>query len=325
VAATSCGTPGQWADTRLQSVPGGTGTITGVSCASDTFCLAVGRRGLGPSDTAFAAAFNGVSWRSFTAPALSKVSCGSTASTCAGITPDGFAAWDGTRWHEVSSETLFGPDPSGTRSGSAVSCFGRECTVLDSGHMGRWDGQRWAAVAGGDIAASLISCLSVCVAAGNAGTVSRGDGTAWTPVAQISRPGGGASVNAISCEDRDRCLIAGTWPHLPTSGYPAPGGVEAFLYLWDGTTMTPGTGVSGLRDLSCEPGPRCAVARGTAAVLLGNGRTWTEQVMASIPGLPAPVLDAASCADSTCIVAGHATDADGRPHPVAFRMRAPIR
>ena len=240
---------GQWSNEHV--IPPGAfdSSLTGVSCASSSVCVAVGYYQLEKNSAGlpFAEIWNGTSWSMQTIPApanaaavggapLGRVSCASTTSCIAvgGYTPSG------------SNE----PEPLAAA----------------------WNGSTWKlenpAAPPGAIGASLggVSCISpsVCIAVGSFSVTTNGPadtlaekwtGTSWS-ILNTSNPAINNGLSAISCPSATLCVAIGY----------VPGG--AIAEAWNGSTwsteQTPAVPSTpdmqtqyGLNDVSCGSATTC--------------------------------------------------------------------
>jgi hypothetical protein len=230
--------------------PGDGGTLSGVSCASDTACVAVGSFGHTPQP--FAETWNGTSWSLETVPSpsgatyayLSDVSC-SSPTECIAVgsygngSVDSYAfaeAWDGTTWSVQST-----PNPSGDNAFSSVSCSSADWCVAVGGQLTEtWDGSTWSVESisdpsgGTDSGVYGVSCVSSnsCTAVGGY-TNSSGesltlaetwDGNTWSIQSTPSPDhGSSGSLNEVSCVAADSCVAAGDYYSTKAANYTSLG------------------------------------------------------------------------------------------------------
>jgi hypothetical protein len=260
-------------------------TLSAVSCASPSMCIAVGSyldSNGNPAGT-LAELWNGSSWSLLTTPKLTAatldgVSC-PTVSACVAVGHRGSTAtqlievWNGTTW-SVQSGAVAGT----TATLSAVSCTSADACM---------------AVGSGQSSASDV-----------AGFSELWNGTSWT-AETVPDPGpGGAStathaLTSVSCTPGGACSALGT--------YLAKGGDEQTLTAeWNGGSWSvqggPGAGKTypELGSVSCAAANDCeAVGAGAER---WNGTTWAAQ------NLPGGGLTGVSCpATGSCIGVGGAT------------------
>ena len=218
--------------------PGDGGTLTGVSCTSDSACVAVGSFGHTPQP--FAETWNGTSWSLQSVPSpsgatyayISDVSC-SSQTECVAVgsygngSVDSYAfaeAWDGSTWSVLSTR-----NPSGDNAFSSVSCSSTDWCVAVGGPLTEtWDGSTWSVESisspsgGTDSGVYGVSCLSSssCTAVGGY-TSSSGegltlaetwDGSTWSVESTPSpKHGSSDSLNDVSCVAPDSCIAAGDY------------------------------------------------------------------------------------------------------------------
>ncbi|HTK16866.1 MAG TPA: fibronectin type III domain-containing protein [Acidimicrobiia bacterium] len=189
--------------------------LLGVSCATPTFCVAVGESqyDVGSGSNALVEMWNGSTWSVASTAAtstLSGVSCPSTTFCAAGG-----LVWNGSSWSTASGA-----------GGGRVSCVSSTFCVATYGtDFKTWNGTAWSDMSGPTISATYnaltgISCVSetVCAAVGRAG-----DGTTTSAVAEVwdgsswsimPTPTVGEVYNAaaaVSCPSTDLCLAVGSW------------------------------------------------------------------------------------------------------------------
>jgi hypothetical protein len=283
------------------------GTLHQVSCASATFCEAVGSY-FGTSGTTqpFAEVWNGTAWTAQVTPIpsgasieiLGGVSCPS-ADFCEaeGGGSSAFAdAWNGTSWQlqTLPADVTLGP----------LSCTSADfCESVSGSTAAVWNGTTWTAqtlpaLSGYFTGLSAVSCLSVtfCEAAGSYSNGSgpyyalaaAWNGTAWT-LQSAPSPAGAyqTSFNGVSCATADVCEAVGSYVQTAQS---QPG--TALAEGWNGSSWTaqnaatPAAAVpNSLNAVSCTSAGFCE-AVGTATDSSGytislaegwNGTAWTIQ------------------------------------------------
>jgi hypothetical protein len=315
---------------RLQHLPSpassfGAG-LSGVSCASTTFCVAVGDAF---GEGAFAERWNGISWRLQSLPGflggLGTVSCAS-ASFCEAVGGSAGDMWNGSSW---TAQTV--PAPAGSTSASlaGVSCV----TAAFCAAVGKytdssgatlslgdtWNGTTWAVQTTPNPAnapvTSLgqVSCATVtaCETAGNFQLASNGgqlalaeswNGTTWQ-IQQAVSPRGAVpnNLNAVSCTSASFCAAVGS----RLSGSSAA--TVALAEMWNGTRWQI-QAVNGakviLNGVSCVSAVFCAAVGASSASAAGgaqmwNGTTWSPQAV------PGGTLTSVSCTSASfCMAAG---------------------
>jgi subtilisin family serine protease len=149
-----------WSQTTLDVPVGMTSlTIADVSCASSSFCAAVGSYSTGGAKQAFVEHFNGTSWSLAAIPSfgstgeLTAVSCPAPSSCLAsgasGTTPKALR-WDGQAW------SLLAEAPKRFSAGklscaSSSSCIGIDNSLFNNGVLNGplpwlWDGNGWKVI-----------------------------------------------------------------------------------------------------------------------------------------------------------------------------------
>jgi len=305
------------------------GSLAGVSCASPTWCVAVGDY-VDPSnlDAALIEQWNGSAWTIVPAPnpagtrmlRLFGVSCTSaTACVAVGYRDSGPGVnaiaerWDGTNW---TLETM----PAGVQELFGVSCSSpTACTAVGGSQVVSWDGTSWTTQtlaappnAGAQaLRMSGVSCTSTtaCVAVGsyfpNQGALQpvaeRWDGTSWT-VDATPLPSGDAAggLEDVSCTSPTACTAVGeTAPN---------GGAWSTLALrWDGTSwspqQTPNSNSSNtLNGVSCASATACVAVGQNGLAAHWDGSTWTLDANPQAT-LDQTVLTGVSCASATACTA----------------------
>jgi hypothetical protein len=302
-----------WHVVPVPRVVGWDTTLSGVSCVSASYCLAVG-------------AMSHVPWPH--------------------ITNSLTVEWDGTNWHRVVTTTTiatsvpFNPlDPIGSVSCSAAHlCTEVFHTDGTAPVIERWDGANMtsetSATPSGSTSVDLSSvacptdsdCESVgsyVDSAGRHNLAESWDGSAWS-VQNSPQPTTGVALNAVSCAAVDVCVAAGNaWR---SHGDPQ-------LQRWNGSTWStrplpplPGAAVV-LAGASCPADGGCRVV-GSNVVPAGEQRTlalvpagadWVKQTTANPSAPLSDWLSAVSCAptDATACVSVGRTDIAGQPRPLA--------
>jgi hypothetical protein len=311
-----------------QSIPNAASwkIVTAVSCASASFCEAVGYKEVFVSGTdtfrAIAAAWNGTSWHAQSTPGatgprpieLVGVSC-TTADACAaaGPFPALIETWNGTSWAKQSSVV---PREAVDNALAGVSCVSATfCEAVGSAEAGPpalpevWNGSTWRiqSRAASMPAFASVSCVSAtfCEAVGSVDTAVSGgvaaavwNGTAWQPQ---STPG--EAYSAVSCASATFCVAVGA------SG----------AAMWNGTSWTAEslpspaagyyTGVSCVSASACEAvGPGRIISADAGFAAGWNGVSWTAQTVPAPSGTIRIVLGTVSCAaPSACEAVGEST------------------
>ena len=327
MASGNAGAPGvtiaeQWNGSlwQMQTVPS-TAMVNSVSCASATFCEAVGS---GP-----AYAWDGSAWTSQTIPApagtgtLGGVSCTSRA-FCEAIGENNIngnvvgvaAVWNGSAWNAQATPN---PAKSTFLQLTAVSCvsaksceaggyFEVQVTADDQKALAEaWNGSTWqlqhAVAPPGATSNSLVavSCVSAsfCEAVGahpdSAGNqvslIEMLNGQSWriqaSPLVAVS----------VSCVTANFCEAVGAGPSAE---------------IWNGSAWSAGPAVPGfsvVTSISCLSASFCeVVGQGPSGqnAAAWNGTSWTDQTMPTS-------LSAVSCtAASSCEAVGQIPDQSGQ-------------
>ncbi len=310
-------TPTVWSVT-----PGPThGRINGnlladVSCASRSFCMAVGGHDHESVTKTLAESWNGTAWSILKSP-----------------NPTG-----------ASSSSLSGVSCLSSISCTAVGGFANAST--DEPLIESWNGTSWSIVpspspgTGPNNALDSVSCTSptFCVAVGvyNAPDLGTGtlveswDGTAWSVIPSPNRDGGDNFLNGVSCLSPTSCTAVGTGG----GDYPSQL-VFTLVESWDGSvwSIVPSPNPYGgnyaedfLRGVSCVSSTFC-VAVGLENPGVGPGATvtvveaWNGTAWSTVPSPdpsidsdPSPVnqLSGVSCTSSTdCVAVGYYLNGPG--------------
>jgi hypothetical protein len=283
---------------------GGENLLEGLSCATDSFCLAVG---------ALAETWTGTRWSIIPGPPdgpMGSVSCPAPGSCQAvGPPPAGnrpvAARWNGRSWQP---ERMPRPRPAPQNlTLAAVSCATVSfCMAVGDASSGakampsasyrdrtlaeQWNGSRWRILPAPSPAPasqfSGVSCPSpaACVAVGSSASgartlAERWDGTRWT-IQRTPNIGhiGYSALTAVSCATVANCMAVGTYNS----------GVSGIAEHWDGTRWTirrlpvppgpPGEEPDVVpASVSCTSGTSCVTVGSSQAATLAerwNGSTW---------------------------------------------------
>lgn len=234
--------------------------LTGVSCVSPSWCMAVGYAYTGPGVAVTVVEhWNGAGWHLQVLPkpggsTLESVSC-SSPENCAAVgsyqrgsnTDTLVERWDGHTWtHQPSPNSA----DSNVNSLNWVSCTSHtQCVAVGNDDptpfAESWNGRTWTfqdfqAPAGGLFyRLSSVSCTSAtaCTAAGSSVTASlaesplaeRWDGSTWT-IQDVPLPAGAGNtaLYGISCTGAASCTAVGT--SAPPRGFPE----RALAETWNG-------------------------------------------------------------------------------------------
>jgi len=324
----------QWngASWRLQRIPGSPGSsqvlMTGVSCASTTFCEALGHS---DSTGAFTARWNGTSWRTQNLPSdvfVGSVSCVS-AVFCELVGGSSADVWNGSSWN---AQTIPG---SGSASLAGVSCLTAafcEAVGNQTGSSGNtaslgltWNGTSWAVqptpnpAAASATSLGQVSCTAVtaCQAVGGFQLTSTSgqlalaeswNGSSWQSQHAVSPRGSITNnLNGVSCVSVVFCEAVGS--HLD-----ARMASVALAEMWNGTTWQlqkapdPAQAVNGVRmilnGVSCVSVNFCEAVGSSSATAGGGAEMWNGTAWALQP-IPGGSLTSVSCTSvSFCMAAG---------------------
>lgn len=312
-------------------------TLSGISCASASFCEAVGTHfdSAGNQDM-LAETWNGQSWKiqPITNPAnpygspddnsLYSVSCAS-AQFCeavgAGSTGALTEMWNGTSWTAQTRPGAADVQPQEVTCASASFCM----AATPSGPVDTWDGTSWSAGSAvtGLAYVGSISCVSAtsCEAVGSSNTGPEAavwNGTSWTAQAV---PGPSNTVlSSVSCTTASSCEAVG---EVPNSSFQEGTVAES----WDGSAWTvqstpnpSATQGSQLTGVSCTSATSCtAVGWYQSSVIptfgdyqtlveVWDGTAWTIEPSPN-PSTTQDMLNEVSCgASQVCTAAGHEQD-----------------
>jgi hypothetical protein len=271
---------------RTAPTPAGSGTMSGVSCVSAIFCVAVATVSLDPGGRSFAEKWNGSTWRLLgeLPDGVKSVSCATT-SSCVAVGGGAAAAWNGRSWRPLAPVVTGGysTNLAGVSCAAATRCV----AVGSVSSIGRpiharaeiWNGREWRILKlpkqGGNIDGALtaVDCTARtrCMAVGSS---QRGQNLAeqWTGRTwRLLAAPGPVGLTDVSCVGAGSCLAVGSYT-LAYGGKPLQ-----VAERWNGRHWGPvRTPVRGgvLSAVSCVRGPRC-VAVGQAGGLAT--RTLAEQ------------------------------------------------
>lgn len=320
-----------WALLPLPFGGGQNPELAGVSCPSESFCVAAGAT-QGPE--------------------------AQTNSTAAPLV----ATWDGSQW-----STQLPPAPSGSERGEldGVSCTsptfcvavgavqsrGREHALIETWSGAAWHAREAPAVRGTTSSGlSGVSCLSAsdCVAVGDyfvGGRASEGlgyalilhwNGSSWAlrRIGEYSgdRYGWQVGLQGVSCATAGSCLAVGT-ANPQGNGDSAQIAVAISPRTLSFTraglpalpTLPPYSPEGFFNAVSCESARDCAAvgalyfdrghSHGEAFAATRNGHRWTRQ---SIAGADAATLTGVSCSSSGCVSVGYRGEAATTRAAIAY-------
>ena len=336
--------------------------VNGVTCATSSFCVAVGRNGT-PS-TIVIEQWNGSSWTLANVPTpgsgnaeLVKVSCAGPAFCVAVGDFNNSAAplaeqWNGSTWTQVTAADVTGSTQTALNDVSCPSAT--SCSAVGFSTTGGnrvplaefWNGTAWsitsnAVLPTGATAATLagVSCVSGswCMAAGSqtvgANTLpltEMWNGTAWKVLASPNpAPGTSGIFNGVSCAGSSYCVAVGDFRDVGAHD-------RNLVATWDGTAWTqnsvpdgPDTNDDVLQSVACFSATSCSVVGyegilvpSTPVALAWNGVSWTTATTPVPTSSTATSLLGVTCLTNWECVAVGATTLGGFSQPVA--MMAPI-
>lgn len=278
--------------------------LRAISCATTTFCVAVGGR-YAPTGQPYFAHFDGSTWTAVPGPTIEGggllgVDCVSPTMCIAvgnGVTQGVIGPlaerWDGQHWTVMPTDTL-----GATSSLNAVSCASADdCTAVGSngvasGLVAHFDGATWASIPVphtsyydtlyGVACPAADACIAVGVSSpsGNgpppATIAMRWDGTQW----QMTPTGtpGGSLFQGVSCASATECVAVGI-----RGGNPA--GPDVLLRRWDGTAWT-SIAVSGAASSEVLLGIACPSAGSCVGVGNQTSDTGTMSTLAVVGTSP---------------------------------------
>lgn len=311
----------------VQSAPSPSGTLlevlSGVSCASATFCEATGG-----GSTPFIDGWNGTSWQSQSLPGTvgyGPVSCPS-ADFCEAVGSSGGAVWNGTAWAAQTIPVVATGDFNAFGAVSCVSAGFCEAVGSYSTSSGTqdvlaetWNGTAWSVQSPPSPSGASLTTLngvacataSACEAGGDYQLTSQSptltalaeawNGSVWTtqhaatPAAAVSN-----TLNAVSCTSADLCEAVG-------SATDNSGNTVGLAEVWNGTAWkiqslpqpaeASDSVRADLRGVSCTSATFCeavgySAATPGAGAWVWNGTSWTAQAITG------SVLTAVSCASA---------------------------
>jgi hypothetical protein len=210
--------------------------LEGVSCASASFCAAVGFHGKSPTTKALIETWNGSAWSVAPTPeqgsksSLSGVSCLSASSCTAvgGYSSPGLASgtlvesWNGSTWSVVPSPNA---GTAGNNAFSGVSCLSASFCMAVGRYVATntfqtlaemWNGSAWSVVTtpSNPTEQSLqgVSCTSAsaCISVGSY-EIQAWNGSSWSLVTapQLHGAPGVGQLNGVSCASATMCMNAG--------------------------------------------------------------------------------------------------------------------
>ncbi|HLH64252.1 MAG TPA: hypothetical protein VKV27_00975 [Solirubrobacteraceae bacterium] len=329
-----------WSVTGSANVPGAVDNeLWGISCTSQSFCMAAGAYDVGSSDSeTLAEAWNGTRWTLVSSPNASSVngfygvSCAS-ASFCVAVGWDQVGSgtsttdlplietWNGSSWAIASAPAPAGEQLRGVSCPTSSFCVavgGPGTAQASQTLIETWNGSSWTvgpSMANGSLGGVSCTSPSFCAAVGQGSSgplVGTWNGGSW---AITVAPGpSSAGLFGVSCASATFCAGVG---HNPISG-----GIQTVVVTWNGSSWglaagTPDSGsVSELLGVSCASPDFCVAAgdgySGTHSTTLIQ--TWDGTAWAVSPspngGAGDNQLNGAACVQGACFVAGWGSDAN---------------
>ena len=342
---------GTWVVTPIPTLSGSANGLNGVSCVSQSFCVAVGTVPENSGQANFEE-WTGTAWLPMLPPVpqpgstLRGVDCLSSAFCMAvglavynlGTPSAGADVWDGTTWG-----TLPAPSVGGTNTNLlSVSCVTPTfCAAVggwgpganQSSVMELWNGTSWTISSPtqglvNNLVSQLngVSCTSTtfCVAVGDNGT------TVWNGSSWQVGPALSGVYTSVSCVSPSSCTAVGNLF-----------GQTHSVATYNGSSWTAGSLPSdgstpyGLTSVTCQ-GSTCyavgaSVAGGTTAseqpvALTGMNGSWTFQQPPMLPSQPGGQLNAIACGPGVCATVGQTYDQSGTGdyQPLAMVSNYPL-
>jgi hypothetical protein len=265
----------------LSTIDSGDGGLTGVSCGSSTFCMAVDHFG-------YALNYNGSSWSSpsliDSGYVLTGVSCVVGSTFCVAVDDFGHALmYDGSSWTRSSID--------GTTQLTGVSCVSSTfCMAVDiEGYAWIYTGgSSWTSLLAdpGNNGLSAVSCVSsnFCLAVDWNGYAWIYDGTTWTETLNDFSNHG---LTGVSCVSSTFCMA------VDNNQY-------AWIYNGSWSPSLDDAAGEGLTAVSCVSGPFCMVVDN-----LGNALSYDPSKGGWATSLEdsSVSLNAVSCVSSTFCMA----------------------
>jgi hypothetical protein len=233
----------RWSVVPSPNGPGKINGLDGVSCTSQTFCMAVGTQ-VTTANKPLAESWNGSTWSLVPIPGagpagggeLSGVSC-TAPSACVAVGSYGASGrtlaeyWNGTAWSVMPT-----PNPAKTATNTllGVSCATRsacmavgfdEASFTEHTLIERWNGTAWSLAAhpaSGNILYG-VSCAAAaaCTAVGSSYTgtpptlIESWNGATWSVVKHTDLPGAIGELYSDSCPSPATCTAGGYYYRSP--------------------------------------------------------------------------------------------------------------
>jgi hypothetical protein len=334
----------EWTVQPTGNAVGGENRMTGVSCPTASFCMAVAKVEAGSTNYAYFETWNGSGWGapvSFpenTGLQLVSVSCSSSTSCMAvgskaimsGTVIPIAELWNGSTWTKVPlTETIIELGSVARMTG--VSCVGASFCLgvgeaIDGegeshGFFQTWDGSEWSFAEdlpenpGLQLASVSCAASNSCMAVGSRtppfGVVEptvaisdRWNGTTWTPFAPVHAPGSFSEMTSVSCPGVSFCLAVAFSFEKGTS--------QAYAEAWGGSGWSsvaayPEGSFVGLESVSCASSTSC-MAVGSRTESTGGiapiAASWNGSKWTT--SLVAPVAEGGALLGVSCPTKCHA-------------------
>lgn len=293
-----------WKPLALPTLAASSTSLSGISCASATSCVAVG----GADQASLAEFWNGTTWAVLPTPpgGPTAISC-ATATSCMATGGTHAESWNGRSWTSLGTPPL-------TLFVKGVSCISA-ATCMAVGHLGgvgsfamSWNGSTWHASRVDKLGMLPgVSCtLAIhCMAIGSylttsdlrAGLAEFWNGSAWTRRTTPAFPHGGRLAD-VSCRSVTDCVAVGGSEEAAT-----------LAEVWNGIswriTPTPSRPAGSQEDAVSCAGRYCLAVGRSMLSELWNGSIWR---VVAVP-LPSPNvgggLTDVSCSSSAhCMATG---------------------
>jgi hypothetical protein len=313
--------------------------LPSVSCASLTWCVAVGNYGFDNQYLTMIETWDGTSWSVVPSPntdvsinVLTSVSCTSV-DFCLAVgydSPSGDTEypqtlaelWNGSSWSIIDS-----PNVSSTDSFTDISCSTATYCVAVGGAglmpiAALWNGTTWSITLDSQLPGTNVSGLNsvsctgtgaspFCVAAGAFNgprafevLIETWNGSTWT-VASTSNPpvNHGTNLSGVSCASPTSCTAVGSVT-VKFGNQRKPSVQNPVIETWNGTTWSLGTGLnpkgnSQLGSVSCPSASSC-IALG----VYGNREFFESESGGAWSMMKAPQVEGGSLADLSCSYPG---------------------
>jgi hypothetical protein len=294
-----------WRIVPSPSTPGylGGGEISAVSCASTSFCVAVGNyivyasTGAIVGEKPLTEEWNGGDWTVVPSPTPAQVYAPSAAVDLSGVSCPSSSSCVAVGVYQTDGNSPFQP-------------------LIEAWNGGGWTIEQAPSV--GSISyLDAVSCVSasVCVAGGAEESSTAGPDHAilldgregdWSPAYTVDKvPANASSIDSVSCSSSVRCVATGRYT------------VHGANYLLDANLnggswsvpTTPATLSSGV-GVSCTRASLCTTV-GVKQIAVWDGLEWTRTTIPEEPA--APSLHSVSCAGTMCMAVGTVSTSNDQP------------